>query len=358
MSNPLVTVIIPAYNTEKYIGEMLDCVVNQTYKNLQIIIIDDGSTDGTSSVVEKIIDDRIEVIKVSNGGVSRARNIGIERAKGEKIFFWDSDDIIELDAIEEIISYAEEKNVKAVLYGYSYYKDGMKGKPFPHEIQGIYRGTDKILNDLMPHFLGYSYNDVNNWILGKTELHKGKENTALWRVMLNAKTVKDNNLLFDTKLSLGEDTKFINLYLCYESSIGFLDKCFYYLRERTNGANLTSVNNPVLAAQNKIKLIYARKEIDSVCSKKGYDTSRYWSGTVVFSAVELAVKLSHNKKVSVKENKKMFYEYMKLDEVKSSINGFKPMFRIKAIPFIVIRFPKVCWNMCKVIPSVFTSRFI
>ena len=94
---PLVSVIIPAYNTEEYIGEMLNCTIQQTYKNIEIIVIDDGSTDGTKDIVKKIqkTDNRIILIENNRGGVSKARNTGIEKAHGEKFFFWDSDDIIE-----------------------------------------------------------------------------------------------------------------------------------------------------------------------------------------------------------------------------------------------------------------------
>ena len=82
--------------------------------------------------------------------------------------------------------------------------------------------------------------------------------------MICAKTVRDCGLQADPKLSLGEDTKLIYECFLYEESIGMLDKCLYYLRQRMDGANITSVKNPILASQDKLKLICARKEIDEI----------------------------------------------------------------------------------------------
>lgn len=109
--NQLVTIVIPVFNTQSYLKNMLSCVVNQTYKNLQIIIINDNSTDESKKIINEFLyDKRIEFFDLlENKGVSYARNIGIQNAKGEKIFFWDSDDIIELNAVEKCINFCNEK---------------------------------------------------------------------------------------------------------------------------------------------------------------------------------------------------------------------------------------------------------
>lgn len=88
-SNPLVTVVVPAYNTASYIGRMLDCIKNQTYKNIEVIVINDGSTDETLCVAKKYadIDNRFSIIDIPNHGVSFARNLGIEKSHGKKVFF-------------------------------------------------------------------------------------------------------------------------------------------------------------------------------------------------------------------------------------------------------------------------------
>lgn len=103
--NPLISVIVPIYNTEKYLRECLDSLINQTYKNLQIILINDGSTDKSGKICEEYAnnDDRIIYKSVENGGVSSARNKGLALATGDYYHFPDSDDYLELDTYEYLL---------------------------------------------------------------------------------------------------------------------------------------------------------------------------------------------------------------------------------------------------------------
>jgi glycosyltransferase involved in cell wall biosynthesis len=96
----LITVIINAYNVEKYIKKCLDSIVNQTYKNLEIIIVNDGSTDKTLEICKSYKDKRIRIINTENQGLALSRNTGLDNAKGEYYYFVDADDFVELDVIE------------------------------------------------------------------------------------------------------------------------------------------------------------------------------------------------------------------------------------------------------------------
>lgn len=108
-----VSVIVPAYNVEKYISKCLDSLVNQTYENIEIILINDGSIDNTGLICEKYskTDDRIKYINKKNGGVSSARNVGLDKATGEYILFVDSDDWIEEKTIEVLINNIDDCDV-------------------------------------------------------------------------------------------------------------------------------------------------------------------------------------------------------------------------------------------------------
>lgn len=101
MFSDLVSVIIPAWNTEKYIGDCLNSVLSQTHANLEIIVIDDGSTDGTASIIRNCTDNRIKFISQSNLGASQAKNIGLLNSRGDYIQYLDSDDILSFDKIEK-----------------------------------------------------------------------------------------------------------------------------------------------------------------------------------------------------------------------------------------------------------------
>ena len=119
--SPLVTVIVPAYNTAPYLKECLVSICNQTYRKLEIIAVDDGSTDGSAELLDEIAgkDSRIKVVHKENGGVSSARNKGLELAHGEYISFVDSDDTLEPDMYETLISTAEQYNAAIAHCSYS-----------------------------------------------------------------------------------------------------------------------------------------------------------------------------------------------------------------------------------------------
>lgn len=124
--NPLVTVIIPAYNHEKYVEECIVSVLNQTYVNLQIIIINDGSLDNTVSVIEKIISDKqsnrvIEFYNQENQGVCRTLNRGIELSKGKYIAIIASDDVWELDKLEKQVEFLERNENIGMVFTDTYF---------------------------------------------------------------------------------------------------------------------------------------------------------------------------------------------------------------------------------------------
>ena len=357
---PLASVIIPSYNTEKYIEEMLKCVIHQTYEKIEIIVIDDGSTDNTKKIVERYReeDNRIVLIEGNRRGVSHARNIGIEHAKGEVLFFWDSDDLIEVEYISKAIAYRNKNDVESVLVGWANYKDGIKQEPEIHYLKAHYRDKE-IVEELIPKFIGHSYQDINNWIGNKQSIREGKESTACWRIMFDHDVIRRNQLRFDESLSLGEDTKFINEFFIYSKSVGFLDECLYYLRKRSDSANMTSLGDPTLMAINKTKLIDARLDIDKLSEKMiGKSVHSYWCGTPVFSAMELGIRLSHYTGDG-HINRGIYNKYCKKREVINCIKNFHPNLGIKGIPFFMLKYGmgNLLYTFFKFMPDSFVSKF-
>ncbi|MDF4756482.1 glycosyltransferase family A protein, partial [Vibrio parahaemolyticus] len=117
----LVSVIVPLYNAEKYIEETMESILNQTYKNIEIVIVDDGSKDQSSSIVKNLkkkYPEQIKYILQENQGVSVARNTGIENASGEYISFLDSDDLWHPTKIEKQIESMHKNNMNACYCGY------------------------------------------------------------------------------------------------------------------------------------------------------------------------------------------------------------------------------------------------
>lgn len=118
--NPKISIIIPAYNVEKYISQCLDSLVNQTYKNIEIIVINDGSNDRTLSIIQNYAkeDKRICVINQNNQGLSESRNNGFKIVSGEYVMFADSDDWVETDMCESCLSEMQKENADLVLFSY------------------------------------------------------------------------------------------------------------------------------------------------------------------------------------------------------------------------------------------------
>lgn len=115
--NLLISIIVPVYNVEDYLKACLDSIINQTYKNLEIILIDDGSTDNSGKICDEYAgrDDRIRVIHNANQGVSHSRNCGLDIAKGEYILFIDSDDTVKSNYVFEMIKEVREEDYDLVV---------------------------------------------------------------------------------------------------------------------------------------------------------------------------------------------------------------------------------------------------
>ena len=118
--NPKVSIVIPVYNTVDYLVRCLDSVAGQTYENIEVVIVDDGSSDGSSSVLTEYAarDSRIILIRQENSGEIASRRRGIERAEGDFVFFLDSDDYLASEAIERLVDYQRRNRVDVVCGGY------------------------------------------------------------------------------------------------------------------------------------------------------------------------------------------------------------------------------------------------
>lgn len=119
---PAISIIIPIYNGEKYLKQCLDSIVRQTFTNFEVLLINDGSTDNSQSILDwyKEKDERFKTYQIPNSGVSHARNVGLSMATGDFIFFVDSDDWIEEDAIEYLLNQFVSQNISIVLSAFSY----------------------------------------------------------------------------------------------------------------------------------------------------------------------------------------------------------------------------------------------
>ena len=214
----LISIIIPMFNAEKYISNLLLCLKEQTYKNLEIIVVDDGSTDNCLEIVKKCKneDNRIVVIPIPHGGIGKARNTGIEYANGEYITFLDADDYISIDMYERLI--LKIKETKCDLIRCNFDKKDEKGNIIESS-NSLLDISNKLLNNedirmkLIPYVLDDKIPTYTPLIIAKSYLIKDKL-----------------KLKFNTDINMMEDLIFcLNLYINSEQIYLYDLKCYYYV---------------------------------------------------------------------------------------------------------------------------------
>lgn len=337
-----ISVIIPAYNVAGYIEHCLESILSQTFCDFEVIVIDDGSTDNTPQIIDEFAakDSRIHPIHKVNEGVSIARNTGIKEARGEYILFFDGDDFVVPYCMEELYQLMKEKDADTILYGYHRYENGkVKETTLPIFPEGMYQGAD-ILSKLAIRFIGVSEEGVNQWLRGG-ENGLYVENPALWRAMVSASIIRENQLIFDKNLKVGEDTVFITNYLSYAKKCYVHPKCYYYLVTRETSTIYVYEQNPVAKLEGKQRLLDAREQLTKdVLNRRKFDISKYWAGTVLMSAVEIAFLMSKkNSKYGFMQRYRLFLSYLKDVRVQRIIQEFQleKQGGIKRIPFLFLK---------------------
>lgn len=155
--NPQFSIIVPVYNTEKYLDRCVKSLLSQTLSNIEVILVDDGSPDGSGRICDDFSagDPRVRVIHKKNEGQGIARNAGLDLASGEYVLFIDSDDYIEEDTCSRLSSYMKEKKVQLCSFGYII-EDPSGGEVYRPEIsERIYR-KEEIRDEFIHHFFGDS----------------------------------------------------------------------------------------------------------------------------------------------------------------------------------------------------------
>ena len=221
-----VSVIVPIYNTEKYVVECLESIVNQTLKEIEIICIDDGSTDNSIEIVKCYYN--IKIIHQKHSGLSIARNTGMQNANGEYIYFCDSDDILVTNALEELYNYSKKNNLDMLCFdGNTFYdQESLKNK-FPY-YQNYYKR----------HY-NYDISTGRN-MFGKM-ITNNEFRTACPLYLFKREFLHKNNITFFEKI-LYEDLLFTTQCFLIADKVGYISKQLYNRRIRDNSIVTSSEN--------------------------------------------------------------------------------------------------------------------
>lgn len=240
-SNELVSIIMPTYNSASTLNETISSIEKQTYKNYELIIIDDGSVDNTEEICTSF-SERVNLIyyKQQNAGVSKARNQGLKLAKGKFITFIDSDDLYDEEYLSSLVKTMEENNCQIVSCSY---------KTFPRGISSKLVGSD------------FYTEDVTEYI-EKTQTHFLFN--QIWNKIYLKDIISQNNILFDEKLSIAEDFKFNVEYIKFVKKIAHIDIPLYFYRVSNSGLGFKfrSDSNDI-----KLEMVEQLEEIYDVLNK-------------------------------------------------------------------------------------------
>lgn len=231
MSDELVSVVISIYNVMKYLERCIKSVVEQTYRNLEIILVDDGSTDGCAKCcdgwAEK--DSRIKVIHKKNAGLGMARNTGIENAGGKYLFFFDGDDYVSPNLIEKTVICAEKNNAEIVLYGFHHVNryDKIDYSVVPSVKKQLFEG-DEIQSLILPDLL---YSDLCS--LEKTNLW-----LSVCMCLFSADLIRKNGWRFVSEREYISEDVYSLLVLYHDvKRVAVVNEAYYYYCE--NDKSLT-----------------------------------------------------------------------------------------------------------------------
>lgn len=212
------SIVIPIYNVERYVEQCLTSILEQSYRGLEIILVNDGTKDNSMKVIEHYLSDsRIKVINKENGGLSSARNIGLEIATGDYVAFIDSDDWIRVDKLMELYNIIQNEKLDFIIGNGEYYPS--KEKIHKKNYLGVKTGIE----------------------LFEEMLEEKDYLETVWRCIYSRKFLQENNLKFIEGL-LHEDTPFMFECLIKASKVKYENINFYFYRKREDSIVATKTN--------------------------------------------------------------------------------------------------------------------
>ncbi len=310
-----ISVIIPAYNAENTIEECINSVINQSYKDIEIIVIDDGSLDNTSKIINKIAEKNknLKIIKQKNQGASVARNTGIQNASGEFIMFIDADDAILPKMIETLVDYQKKYKVDLVKSG----------------ICKILDSNKKIFDTCKKNLLYYSKDEIYRNFF---EIFSNGLNSPVGK-LYKLSIIKENAVYFSKELELSEDLHFNLHYLEVINSALFITEVFYqyYLYNST----VTKKYRKNLFANREKAIVM----LDDYLMRNSLDRNiiDYLYIKLVFAAA--IQEIEH--KVPRKERLKQISFNLNRKEVDNAIINCQPRGKLEKILYGIIKYKNI-----------------
>ena len=320
MDKILISVIIPVYNVIEYLDNCLQSVKLQTMNELEVILVDDGSMDGSEKLCDRYAkeDPRFRVIHQKNAGASAARNRGIEAARGECIAFLDSDDWLEPDAYETLYRLMECEKADIVF--------GLGERLYRKELNETSNGETVILQgkEILDTYM-------------RDEIKHPYIQKALWDKLYRREVI--GNLRLPENIIMGEDGVFNTKVFCRASKVAFISKVIYHYRdERPGNVSSTRITDRIFADRIPAML----EQIDDLCKVERSDLARYKTLAFYRELQRLYWKTYNSNNPNKKQIMEQLFDYIKRnkEEVRKSYSyeGASCGYRVKMEIFLVCPF--------------------
>lgn len=263
---PLISIIVPIYNVEKYLHRCIDSIISQTLDNIEIILVNDGSPDSCQSICEEYIkkDDRIKLINKKNEGLGMARNTGIEIARGEFIAFVDSDDYIDTDMYEKMYNAAKAQNADTCICNYKRRDTSNNIVRRKYKMNSkIYEGTH-VIDDLLSSMIGTSPTSKDDVEIGM----------SVWKCIFSKNIIKYNDIKFCSERQfISEDIIFdIDYFVHSKKVVTIEDELYNYC---DNGASLTKTYKKDRFEREVILYLEIKRKLEQVNIFNKYKLNLY-----------------------------------------------------------------------------------
>lgn len=304
MKENFVSVIVPIYNAEKSIGKCIKSLQQQTLENIEIILVNDGSTDNSQAIIEGYAesDARIRVLNKENGGVSSARNYGIVNSSSKYISFVDADDWCEKDMFESMYNIANDSLIDFVSLGYTIEDQNgkiIKVNKSDKTIQGF--NKEKIAQVFLGANLSYS--------VGK---------------LYNSNIIYVNKIRFDENISLGEDASFVYDYLLHIKSAAVMNRELYHYVQYYYGQSLSTTYAKNIEEfvdkiwEKKQKLFYRFPHYKVLSEKNSYNKDIFKTIMCIYNNYRVGCNLSS------RERRQFIKKFMDNANVERSFKVYRP----------------------------------
>lgn len=325
VKKPLVSIIIPIYNKAEFIEQTIQSALNQTWKNIEIIIVDDESSDDSLSIVKKYENENIRVFNQPNSGASSARNLGLKKAKGDYIQFLDADDLLSLDKIEKQLKSLENKLDTVAVCSTVFFFDGdnhLLNSPAETELDFLFSTSDPL--EFLINLYGgngqASMVTIHSWLTPTQVIKKA----GFW----------------NETLSVDDDGEYFCRVVLASAGIEYAPAVFNYYRKFKNSSNLSSQTSFKAAQSAMLSIDLKYKHLFPLIENKLLNKifcDMYWNCAVNLYPIHISLYKKIRKKIKHLGNypPRKFYTHTKLYRFTTRYFGWKISAWISYIKLIV-----------------------